>query len=168
MMRAPSIVLAIVAACAAGSAAALDEAQWPPPGDVANRMHELQHVIISPDSSMAQREAAREELANLLRSPAGQGRGTGRDEGPQRPARAAIQPFPSVVKPAERVPTPVPPSEVAHVEILEPPKPVTIIGPTGQPARPTPNDFAVDSHGRVLHPVPGGYLDPRTGVVVPK
>jgi len=162
------ILVAIVAACAAGSAAALDEAQWPPPGDVAARMHELQHVIISPGSSMAQREAAREELANLLRSPAGQGRGTGRDQGPQRPARAAIQPFPSVVKPAERVPTPVPPAEVAHVEIVEPPKPVTIVPSTGQAVRPTPNEFAIDSHGRVLHPVPGGYLDPRTGVVTPR
>jgi hypothetical protein len=131
-------------------------------------MHELQHVIISPESSMAQREAAREELANLLRSPAGQGRGTGRDQGPQRPARAAIQPFASVVKPAERVPTPVPPAEVAHVEIVEPPKPVTIVPSTGQAVRPTPNEFAIDSHGRVLHPVPGGYLDPRTGVVTPR
>ena len=28
--------------------------------------------------------------------------------------------------------------------------------------------FAIDSHGRVLHPVPGGYLDPRTGVVTPR
>jgi hypothetical protein len=163
-----SILVAIVAACAAGSAAALDEAQWPPPGDVAARMHELQHMIISPESTMAQREAAREELANLLRSPAGQGRGTGRDQGPQRPARAAIQPFPSVVKPAERVPTPVPAAEVAHVEIVEPPKPVTIVPSTGQAVRPTPNEFAIDSHGRVLHPVPGGYLDPRTGVVTPR
>jgi hypothetical protein len=167
-VRARSILVAIAAAFAAGSAAALDEAQWPPPGDVAARMHELQHVIISPESSMAQREAAREELANLLRSPAGQGRGTGRDQGPQRPARAAIQPFPSVVKPAERVPTPVPPAEVAHVEIVEPPKPVTIVPSTGQAVRPTPNEFAIDSHGRVLHPVPGGYLDPRTGVVTPR
>jgi len=163
-----SILVAIVAACAAGSAAALDEAQWPPPGDVAARMHELQHMIISPESTMAQREAAREELANLLRSPAGQGRGTGRDQGPQRPARAAIQPFPSVVKPAERAPTPVPAAEVAHVEIVEPPKPVTIVPSTGQAVRPTPNEFAIDSHGRVLHPVPGGYLDPRTGVVTPR
>lgn len=167
-MHGRSILVAIVAACAAGSAAALDEAQWPPPGDVAARMHELQHMIISPESTMAQREAAREELANLLRSPAGQGRGTGRDQGPQRPARAAIQPFPSVVKPAERVPTPVPAAEVAHVEIVEPPKPVTIVPSTGQAVRPTPNEFAIDSHGRVLHPVPGGYLDPRTGVVTPR
>jgi len=167
-VRARSILVAIAAACAAGNAAALDEAQWPPPGDVAARMHELQHVIISPESTMAQREAAREELANLLRSPAGQGRGTGRDQGPQRPARAAIQPFPSVVKPAERVPTPVPAAEVAHVEIVEPPKPVTIVPSTGQAVRPTPNEFAIDSHGRVLHPVPGGYLDPRTGVVTPR
>ncbi|HET7401552.1 MAG TPA: hypothetical protein VFJ62_07210 [Usitatibacter sp.] len=167
-MRARAIAVALVAAVAAGNAAALDEAQWPPPGDVAARMHELQQAIISPESSMAQREAAREELANLLRSPAGQGRGTGRDQGPQRPARAAIQPFPSVVKPVERVPTPVPPADVAHVEVVEPPKAVTIVPSTGQAVRPTPNDFAVDSHGRVLHPVPGGYLDPRTGVVSPR
>jgi hypothetical protein len=160
------VLLAAACVLASLAANALDEVQWPPPGDVAARMHELQQAIIARDSTMAQREAARRELANLLRSPAGQAAPLPQDLGPQRPARAAIQPFPSVVKPAERVPTPVPPSEVAHVEVVEPPKPI-IIPQTGQPARPQ-GDFAIDNHGRVLHPIPGGYIDPRTGQVVPK
>ena len=163
-MRACAVALALCIAGGAPDALALDEAQWPPPDDMAARMRELQQVIIGRDSTMAQREAARGELAKLLKSPAGQARPT--PEGPTLPARAAIQPFPSVVKPAERIATPVPPSEVAHVEIVEPPKPI-IIPQTGQVARPL-GDFAIDNHGRVLHPIPGGYIDPRTGQVVPK
>ncbi|MGE5095560.1 MAG: hypothetical protein ACM3SO_10500 [Betaproteobacteria bacterium] len=166
-MRAAAATLAM--ACAAGSlgAFALEEAQWPPPPDVGQRMRELQQVIIDRDSTMAQRGAAREELAKLLKSPAGQARGRTPDEKPPRPARAAIEPFPSVVKPAERIPTPLPPSGVAHVEVIEPPKPV-IIPQTGAPATPSGN-FAIDPRtGNVLHGIPGGYIDPRTGQVVPR
>ncbi|HET9650880.1 MAG TPA: hypothetical protein VFP36_01755 [Usitatibacter sp.] len=166
-MRRGALALAMGCLCGSFAAAALDEAQWPPPPGVAQRMRELQHVIIDRDSTLAQREAAREELAKLLRSPAGQARARTPDEKPPRPARAAIEPFPSVVKPAERVPTPAPPSGVARVEVVEPPKPV-VIPQTGAPATPSGN-FAIDPRtGNVLHGIPGGYIDPRTGQVVPR
>jgi hypothetical protein len=166
-MRLRALALAGALLGAGMSAMALEEAQWPPPPNMAQRMRELQHVIIDRDSTMAQREAAREELAGLLKSPAGQSRGRTPDEKPARPARAAIDPFPSVVKPAERVPAPPPPSGVARVEIVEPPRPI-VIPQTGSVAIPH-NDFAIDPRtGNVLHGIPGGYIDPRTGQVVPR
>src|SRR5689334_1139951 len=114
-------------ALAAGAATALETATWPPPEPVQERMHALQHVIIDPASSAAEREAAREELAGLLKSPAGQARGRTPGEKPERPARAAIIPFPSVVQslPPEK-PPPVPPADVARVEVVQPPKPVIL------------------------------------------
>lgn len=163
-MRAGALALGMLALGASLGAIALEEAQWPPPPDVAKRMHELQLVIIDRGSTPAQREAAREDLARLLKSPAGQSRPTP-DE--KRPPRAAIEPFPSVVKPAERIPTPPPPGGVAHVEIVEPPKTV-VIPQTGAPAVPSGN-FAIDPRtGNVLHGIPGGYIDPRTGQVIPR
>jgi hypothetical protein len=157
-----ALLLAIVALGARG-ACALETATWPPPAPVQERMHALQQVIIDPASSGAEREAAREELSGLLKSPAGQARGRTPDEKPQRPARAAIIPFPSVVQPlpAEK-PIPVPPSEVAHVEVVQPPKPVILPG-RATPALPS-NNIAIDPvTGHVLHATPGGYIDPRTG-----
>ncbi len=164
-MRAWAQGIAFALACAATSAFALDTPQWPPPADVEARMHELQQVIMSRDSTIAQREAAREELAGLLKSPAGKSRGRTADEKPARPARAAIEPFPSVVK---REVTPMPPTPgVARVEVIEPPKTVTI-PQTGAQAVPS-GGFAVDPRtGNVLHGFPGGYIDPRTGQVVPR
>lgn len=160
-MRAASIVLAL--SLAAPAARALETATWPPPAPVQERMHELQQVIIDPASTSAQREAARGELAGLLKSPAGQSRGRTPDEKPQRPARAAIIPFPGVVQPlpAER-PAPAPPSSVAHVEVVQPPKPIVLPG-KGTAAVPV-NNIAIDPlTGHVLNAVPGGYVDPRTG-----
>lgn len=166
-MRRGALALAVAGLCGSLGAIALDEAQWPPPAGMAERMRELQLVIMDRESTMAQREAAREELARLLKSPAGQARGRMPGEKPPRPARAAIEPFPSVVKPAERVPTPPPPAGVAHVEVIEPPKPV-VIPQTGAPALPS-GSFAIDPRtGNVLHGIPGGYIDPRTGQVVPR
>ena len=52
-------------------------------------MTELQSVIHDPASSLEQREKARDELRGLLKIPL-----------PAHAPRAAIQPFPSVVKPA--------------------------------------------------------------------
>lgn len=168
-MRARPIALAIAALAAALPAVALDTAEWPPPPETVKRMQELQHVIIDPASNAAQREAARHELSSLLRSPAGQSQA---DVPPSRPARAAIDPFPSVVKPYDRVPTPPalpaqPQEGVAHIEVVEPPKPV-IIPQTGQVATPSGN-FLIDPQGNVYHPLPGGgYVNPRTGQVVPR
>jgi len=158
-----------LAAFTALPAAALETAQWPPPPETAQRMQELQHVIIDPASSGEERAAARHELSSLLRSPAGQSQA---DAKPARPARAAIDPFPSVVKPYDRVPAPpaLPPQPqegVARIEVIEPPRPV-IIPQTGQVAVPSGN-FVIDPQGRVYHPLPGGgYIDPRTGTVVPR
>jgi len=155
--------LLVVLAFGARAASALETATWPPPAPVQERMHALQHAIIDPASTSAEREAAREELSGLLKSPAGQSRGRTQDEKPQRPARAAIIPFPSVVQPlpAQR-PAPVPPSPVAHVEVVQPPKPIVLPG-KGTAAVPM-NNVAIDPlTGHVLNAVPGGYVDPRTG-----
>jgi hypothetical protein len=154
---------AMLAALAAAPAVALENAQWPPPPETAQRMRELQHVIIDPASTLPERDAARHELSSLLRSPAGQSRA---DEKLTRAPRAAIEPFPSVVKPYERVAPPPPPEGVARIEVIEPPKPV-IIPQTGAPTVPS-GSFAIDNHGHVLHPVPGGFVDPRTGRVIPR
>ncbi len=150
-------------ALAATIAPAAQTPQWPPPSGVEARMRELQAVIGSRDATGAQREAARAELSNLLKSPAGQARAT-RDEKPTRP-RAAIEPLPPMVKPADGT-LPSPPG-VARMEVIIPPKSV-VIPSTGSVATPS-SRFAIDPRtGAVLHEIPGGYIDPRTGQVVPK
>ena len=157
-----------LALLAAPAVLALESPRWPPPAEVAGRMAELQRAVNDPQASAAQREAAREELASLLKSPAGQLRGRTPDEKPARAARAAIDPFPSVVKPVDVAPRVPPPAEgVARLEVVEPPKPV--VDPrTGAAFTPTPG-FAVDPRtGGVLHETPFGYVDPRTGRVVPR
>ena len=155
-------------ACIALSAAALETPQWPPPTRTVERMRVLQESIRNPESTPAQREAAREELSGLLKSPAGQARGRTADEKPARPARAAIDPFPAVVRPTEIATVRPPPAEgVARLEVTAPPKPV-VIPETGivlTPGRPVTVDPRT---GGVLHEIPGGYIDPRTGQVVPR
>ncbi|HZZ94374.1 MAG TPA: hypothetical protein VFE23_17565 [Usitatibacter sp.] len=161
--------VALLLALAAPAAFALETATWPPPAPVQERMHALQQVIIDKESTAAQREAAREELSGLLKSPAGQERGRTPDEKPVRPARAAIIPFPSVVHPLPpEKPSHLPPSEIAHVEVVLPPKPVVLPGKGTAAIAPAPG-FAVDPlTGNVLHAVPGGYVDPKTGQFVPR
>jgi hypothetical protein len=158
MPRRMAMALAMSAALAASGA----ETAWPPPAGVEARMHELQQVLMARDSTAAQRGAAREELANLLKSPAGQARGPTRDE---KPARAAIEPVPRIVRPAENPRIFSPP--IAHIEVVVPPKPLVLPG-SGAIAAPDAR-FAVDPRsGAVLHEIPGGYVDPRTGQVVPR
>ena len=145
-------------------AAAIDTPQWPPPSGVEARMRELQGTIGARDATPEQREAAREELSKLLKSPAGQARGKSRDEKPTRPARSAIDPYPSVVRPAEAPVASAPP--VAHIEVVVPPKP--LVTPGGAALAPS-GRFAIDPRtGSVLHEIPGGYVDPRTGQFVPR
>jgi hypothetical protein len=158
----------VAAAFAATCALAVETPAWPPPPPVEARMRELQLVIIDRDSTAAQREAAREELASLLKSPAGQTRGRTPDEKPARPARAAIDPFPSVVKPAPSLAVPSTPSPgVAHIEVTEPPKRV-LVPQSGIAPAPLPG-FAIDPRtGSVLHEIPGAYIDPRTGQIIPR
>jgi hypothetical protein len=132
-------------------------------------MRALQQVIVERDSTAAQREAAREELAGLLKSPAGVQRGRTRDETPSRAARAAIDPFPSVVKPAVVAPVAPPPaSGVARMDLVDPPKPVTVHPQTGSSPAPS-GRFAVDPRtGQVLHESGAGFIDPRTGQITPR
>jgi hypothetical protein len=154
-------------ALAATLAAAIETAQWPPPTDVETRMRELQGVLGSRESTPAQRESAREELSSLLKSPAGQARGRTPDEKPARPARAAIDPFPSVVKPLEapRIGRAPP---IAHIEVLDPPRPLTVTPSGAVPLAPS-GRFAIDPRtGGVLHEIPGGYVNPQTGQVTPR
>jgi hypothetical protein len=152
---------AVLLALLAGSAMAVDTTEWPPPAPVETRMHELQQIIASPDSTPEQRNAARAELVNLLKSPAGQDRDTTNG----RPARAAIQPFGRIVKPAE-APSAGSGPPPAHLEVVTPPHPVAL--PNGTVVNPSGDHFAVDPRtGTVLHEVPGGYIDPRTGKFTP-
>jgi hypothetical protein len=154
--------VAALACCAAGCALALDSAQWPPPAGVEARMRELQGVIISRDSSVEQRNAAREELGSLLKSPAGQSRPAPTQK---TPPRAAIDPLPSIIKPADgRLATP---PEIAHIEVVVPPRSV-VVPQTGAVATPS-GSIAVDGRtGAVLHASPSGYIDPRTGAFTPR
>ena len=152
--------MAAVVALLAGDALAVDNTQWPPPSPVEARMHELQRVITNPKSTAEERNAARAELVNLLKSPAGQDH----DTTGGHPARAAIQPFGPIVKPAANPPLPDVP--VARIEVTQPPKPVAL--PNGSLAVPAANGIAIDAHtGAALREVPGGYIDPRTGKFIP-
>jgi hypothetical protein len=158
---------ALLAAAASGAFAA--DAAWPPPDPVQSRMRELQAAIRSPGSTMRQREAAREELAGLLKSPAGRDRTTPEEARKVPAARAAIEPYPGVVRPLPPIATtnPAPPG-VARLEVVPAPKPPAVNPRTGAPALPS-GRFAVDpTTGAVLHEVPGGYVDPRTGQFVPR
>ncbi len=159
-MHALAAILLVVAL----PVAAAEVASWPPPDAVVSRMHELQGVISDPESSAPQREAARKELADLLKSPAGQSKGPTPDEKPVHP-RAAIQPFGQIVKPAPVVSVPVP--GVATVDVLVPPR-ITIAPQTGRPIVPS-GSAAVDPRtGHIQHETPYGYIDPRTGQFTPK
>jgi len=161
-------VAALIVALAGGAFAA-DETPWPPPGPVQARMRELQAAIRDPGSTMAQREAAREELAGLLKSPAGRERTTPEEARKVPAARAAIDPYPSVVRPLPPIDaTNPPPPGVARLEVVPAVKPPAVNPRTGAPALPS-GRFAVDpTTGGVLHEVPGGYVDPRTGQFVPR
>jgi hypothetical protein len=145
--------------------AATQATSWPPPDAVVSRMHELQGVISDPESSTSQREAARKELADLLKSPAGQAKGPTPDEKPVHP-RAAIQPFGQIVKPAPVVSVPVP--GVATVDVVVPPR-ITIAPQTGRAIVPSTGGTAVAPlTGHIQHETPYGYIDPRTGQFTPK
>lgn len=148
------------------AAFAVDDTQWPPPAPIVERMHALEAVIRSPDSTMPQREAAREELAGLLKSPAGR---TVPPAPTKLPPRAAIDPYPSVVRPLPPRDVAVPPPPgVAHVEVLEPPKSLAVNPRSGSVAAPSGNVAIDPATGHVLQPLPGGYVDPRTGQFVPR
>ena len=167
-MRRATLAIAFALALPAGAA------EWPPSGEAAARMRELQQVIARPESTATDRHAAREELGRMLM----------RDERTlppaKRAARAAIDPLPSVVKPVNVAPAPPPPpgASVARIEVIEPAKPVVDprsgsavapITPVLPSPAPTHPGFAVDPRtGNTLHPSGNGFVDPRTGAFVPR
>src|SRR5258708_34765741 len=155
----------VLLVAAAFSVGAVETTQWPPQGDVASRMRELQLVIANAESTAAQREAARDELAALLKSPAAKGRRTP-DEKPVRAApRAAIEPIGPIVKPAVNPSIPVP--GVATVDVVMPPK-ITVAPATGPATAPAGRAALDPRTGHVLHDAGNGYVDPRTGQFTPK
>ena len=161
MLRAAAFLAATVAICAA----AVESTSWPPPGGVAERMHELQVVIANPQSTGAQREAARQELSGLLKSPAGQSRGRTPDERPPYSPRAAIEPIGPIVKPAVNPPVSVP--GVATVEVVIPPR-ISVSPTTGVPVAPSGRTAIDPRTGNVLHDAGNGFVDPRTGQFTPR
>ncbi|HUQ28717.1 MAG TPA: hypothetical protein VM051_08995 [Usitatibacter sp.] len=161
MLRAASLL----AATFAMNAVALESASWPPPGGVADRMRELQSIMGNPDTTAGQREAAREELSGLLKSPAGQSRRTP-DEKPARAARAAIEPMGPIVKPAVNPHVAVP--GVATVEVVVPPRIITVAPTTGAPIAPSGRSAVDPRTGNVLHDAGNGFVDPRTGQFTPR
>jgi hypothetical protein len=151
--------------CSFGCAAfAVETTEWPPRDEVAARMRELQAVISAGDSSLAQRDAAREELVKLLKSPNAVGRAA--DEKPARMApRAAVEPIGSMVRPVPNPVASVP--GVAKVEIVEPSK-IPIVPQSGAPTIPAARAAVDPRTGHVLHETPNGYIDPRTGAFTPR
>lgn len=138
------------------------QAPWPPPPEVLARMEALRAVISSPETSEAERRAAREELSRLLRRP-----GAVVPEPADRKARAAIIPFPSVVAPSAPAP-PVPRPPVATIELPSRAPPSVTDPATGRVLIPS-GKVAIDPvTGAVLLETPNGYLDPVTGRFVPK
>jgi len=128
-------------------------------------MQALHQAINDPKSTAAQRQAAREELANLLKSPAGQASAGTPEARPARPARAALEPAGPIVKPAVNPPISAPP--VAHVDVTQPPR--TVVTPGGMTAAPASGGAAINPrNGHVLTETPAGYIDPRTGQFTPK
>jgi hypothetical protein len=156
-----------VLAFVAGVAGAVESTDWPPPPEVMARMRELQSTVADPAASQEERAAAKRELERLMKSPAGAQR---RDDGSKRSPRAAIEPFPSVAREMDaRMPLPAPPT--ARLEVItDPPARKPAINPsTGSVVQPTAPGVAVDPRtGHLLHETPAGYVDPRTGQLVPR
>ena len=163
-MNSARLAVGLALALAAPLTAAVETTQWPPSPEVLGRMRDLQAKIADPATGKDERTAARHELERLMKSPAGQDRPIE----DKKPARAAIDPFPSVVKPIEgKLTSPQPPT--ARVEVIEPPRKPTVNPSTGSVIQPTSPGIAVDPrNGHVLRETPGGYVDPLTGRFTPK
>jgi hypothetical protein len=165
-LRATLALAAGAAALAAWSGGAIaapapESPLWPPAPALEARMRDLQQIIGSRDSTREQRDAARSELGRLMMAPDAKGAPVPR--GP----RAAIEPFPSVVKPPAAAPPLTTPPAVAELEVVAPSR--RVVDPkTGAAAAPS-GRFAIDPRtGNVLHETPAGYIDPRTGRLIPR
>ena len=156
---------AIFALALAAFTAAAETATWPPPPEVLGRMRDLQSIIANPASTKEERAGARIELERMLKTP---GAASRKPTDARPPARAAIDPFPSVVKPIEGK---LPSAPTARLEVIQDaPLPRPAINPsTGSVVQPSAPGIAVDPRtGHVLQETPAGYIDPRTGRFVPK
>jgi hypothetical protein len=125
-------------------------------------MRVLQATISSKEATPAEREAARRELGQMLKAP-------GSAPPAKSPARAAIQPFPSIAAPSVPAPTgpPVDPADVAKLEVVGPSR--AIVNPsTGAPIMPLGSTMVDTRTGRILTETPSGYMDPVTGRLIPK
>ena len=164
-MNARAIVAAFLFAipCAAPAA---DPVDWPPSPAVQKRMTELQATLHDPASTLDQRDKAREELTRLLKSKSARDEVEKADD-VKRPPRAAIDPYPSVVKPLAPLAPRAPAPPVAHIDIVEPPKPA-IIQRSGVPAVPSTGAAVDPTTGQILHQTPNGYINPRTGEFIPR
>ena len=158
------IAIGLALAIAVGGSWAVETVQWPPPAEMLGRMRDLQAKIADPGTSREERTAARQELERLMKSPAGRDKAT---SDTKKPARAAIDPFPGMVKPSEAK---LPPPPTARVQVVPEPAPrnLTINPSTGSVLRPSTGSAVDPRTGHLLHEVPGGYVDPRTGQFVPK
>jgi len=147
------------------SAAALDDTGWPPPPEVLGRMRDLQAKIGDPGSTKEERDAARSELSRLLKGPMA----SDKPDEARRPARAAIDPYPSIVKPIEDRMPPLPAPPTARLEVIDPPRRPVINPSTGGVVHPSAPGVAVDPRtGALLHETPSCYVDPRSGRFTPK
>jgi hypothetical protein len=163
-MKSRSFPVALLLAAAPLAVLAVDPADWPPVPAVQKRMTELQAVIHDPGASTAEREAARNELRRLLKTRADPHPGPLPGE---NVPRAAIEPFPSVVKPAVSPVVKVPAPPMARIDVVVPPKPL-IIQNNATPAITSPG-VAIDPRtGQILHETPNGYVNPRTGEFIPR
>jgi hypothetical protein len=158
-----ALALALLGLAPARSAA--QEAAWPPSPEVRARMAALQAVLISRDSDAAARQAAREELIRLLRSPAAPEPDV--KAGPSVP-RAAIDPLPSLAFPAASANPPALP-RIAPALVTLPPRPNPVVDPAnGRVLTPAGRAVVDPLTGRVLQETPGAFIDPLTGRVVPR
>jgi hypothetical protein len=157
--------IAVALALIVPAAAAVESTTWPPPPEVLGKMRDLQATIASPKTSKEERAAARRELERLMKGPAARDAPAVEEK---KPARAAIDPFPSVVKPIDDKLPVAPPT--ARLEVIPDPPRRPVVNPsTGSVIQPAAPGIAIDPRtGNVLHETPAGYVDPRTGRFIPK
>jgi hypothetical protein len=153
----------------AATASAVESTDWPPSPETLARMRELQSKISDPAATKDERESAKRDLERLMKAPGAPERKSGEAK---KPARAAIEPFPSVAAPFESKPLREPPP-TARLEVIDDtplPSRKPVIDPaTGRLIQPTSPGSAVDPRtGRIYQETPGGYIDPRTGRLIPK
>ncbi len=136
---------------------AQDAPAWPPSAEARSRIAELQAVMSARDSTPAQREAAREALARLLRHPDAA-------EPEELPAvRAAIAPFPPI-------PAPAPALQARTATLVAAPRAIPPLSlPIFGLALPPAGRVVIDpATGALFRDTGLGFIDPATGRRIPK